>query len=191
MRSCSIIQEGPKFNDRCALKGQEEKATWRWKQKPGVMWPQAKETSNREAEEAESLLNPGGRRWDLASILISVTWPPGCGRLYSVVISLPVPDTFCECCPRGLHSLALHTLLFVSMPVQPSGSAQGLHTLCKAPLTSPGGGGPPCSQFWVFPGALTLPPLFLPLLLFHFYKGCSQLSSVISSTQLLNPSGTL
>ena len=134
-------------------------------------------------------LKPGGGRWDLASILISVTWPPGCGRLYFCCYQPSSSWSFVSAALGSTFTL-LHTLLFVEVCYSAFRLSSGAALSVKAPLTSPGGGGPPCSQSLGFSVALTLPPLFLPLFLFHFLGmlSCPR-SSLLHSC--LNPSGML
>ena len=114
----------------------------------GVMRPQAKETSNHEkAEEARkgvSPWTPGGRRCDLANILISVTWPPDCGRLYFCCYQPSSSWSFVSAALGSAFTL-LHTLLFVEVCYSSFRLSSGAALSVKPPLTSPGRGGLPCS----------------------------------------------
>ena len=152
----------------------------------GVMSPQAKQTSNHEkAEEARkgvSPWTPGGGRCDLANVLILVTWPPDCGRIYFCCYQPSSSWSFVSAALGCVFTLP-HTLLFVEVCYSSFKLSSGLALSVKTPLTSPGRGGPPCPQFPRFPSGSHTSPAVSPIALVSF-SGDTQLSLVISSTRL-------
>ena len=147
-RSCSVIQEGPKFNDRCALKGQERR---RPHEDGNRDWSDATTSQGnqqpwegRRGKEGSLPRTPGGGRCDLANILISVTWPPDCGRLYFCCYQPSSSWSFVSAALGSAFTL-LHTLLFVEVCYSSFRLSSGAALSVKAPLTSPGRGGLPCS----------------------------------------------